>query len=328
MATTYPAHRELFWWLVVLALAGFLTLCWTTASVEGAAPVWTTDTVDARSVADWRAAVAQFRAGDPGAARELLPHDAVVVDPALTLWQALVTHATERGEEALARWETVSLPPESAVWQCLARVAILLEHDRLGEAELILAEAWRLAPEQPLVHYYQGLFELSSLAPWRRTLMHAPWAAATNRAEVSETALAAMAHLERAVALAPELDRQAWLLPVEVTAYPELRPTVADLLVALGVGNFVGDAHHLLGQMFLDQGQYEVAEEHLDAARRAGNQVVLAYEDLADAFVVEGRHRDAARVLGKTLLTPSGNLPNALKLWRQLRQAGLEEWLR
>jgi hypothetical protein len=118
--------------------------------------------------------------------------------------------------------------------------------------------------------------------------------------------LAATRDLERAIETAVCFDPDVALIPEEWTTEPQLRPTVADLLLVTGATNFERNAHHMLGYLFIERGALEVAEEHLDQAKDLGAEVPYLFNDLGEEYEAEGRHADAARAYLKAV----GNGPD------------------
>jgi hypothetical protein len=110
----------------------------------------------------------------------------------------------------------------------------------------------------------------------------------------------ARVELEKAVGLADEIDLAEPLTP-DYGDYPALRPTVRDLLVAMGAENFAAQAHNMLGPMCIEDGALTDAEIHIDAARDAGRFVGYSYVDLATELEKQGHWLDAARVSAKAV---------------------------
>jgi tetratricopeptide (TPR) repeat protein len=120
--------------------------------------------------------------------------------------------------------------------------------------------------------------------------------------------LGAIVELQRAVGTAGCLGRELALIPEDWTTEPALRPTVQDVLTALAATEFEPNAHQMLGHLFLEQGALEVAEEHLDQAKKLGAQVLFIYNELGEEYEAEGRHADAARAYLKAV----GNGPDRM----------------
>jgi hypothetical protein len=129
--------------------------------------------------------------------------------------------------------------------------------------------------------------------------------------------LAATVDLEHAIDFAACLDRNTPLIPEEWTSEPNLRPTITDLLLGMGAAHFEPNAHHMLGCLSLDRGALEVAEAHLDQANDLGVTVPFLFNDLGEAYAVEGRHADAARAYLKAVR----NGPNRAGALRRLLQS-------
>jgi tetratricopeptide (TPR) repeat protein len=191
-------------------------------------------------------------------------------------------------------------------------------HLQLGELDeaaekLMLAED--LEPQNPVVHYYLGLLRLDqarqayewndAMDPTIRFATYRPHLVAPNTRGMYE--LVAMQEFGAAIANAPYLDRGTVLMLHNQMATLTLIPVTAnDLMVALGCDQFEGQAHNVLGAMFLERGAYDAAEEHMDAAADAGLAVVFGYADLGAAYERQGRHADAARAYLKGMENDPG----------------------
>lgn len=280
---TIRMEWELLKWLAILALAATLAMFWAMRTAAAALP-------------------------EPA----LLPEGIqaarpmpTAVDPNVKLWQVIELQQAGQPEEALVMWNEVQLPHETEVWQHLAMGVAHLQLGQLDEAAEKLMLAEDLDPQNPVVHYYLGLLRLDqarqahewydAIGPAIRFAAHRPHLVAPNTRGMYE--LVAMQELETAIANAYALDRGAILMLHNQTATLTLIPATAhDLMVALGCDQFAGQAHNVLGAMYLDRGATDAAEEHMDAAAEAGMAVVFGYEDLGAAYEQQGRHADAARV--------------------------------
>lgn len=252
----------------------------------------------------------------------------------VSVWLALSAQAGQRPEAALERWLGARLPPETAVWRDVARAAALIETGRLEAAGAVLSAAEDNAPENPLVHYYRGLWRLEQAARQREWPEHLRTAArlvstsdegaqfAPLRSCVQE--LAAIAALEQALATSAGLDLHQPLLPARWPLESRYLPTVTDLLQALGAEQFEATAHLTLGQLFLERSNLELAEEHFDAARGLGAQIVFGYGELTEAYAQVGRHAAAVRTGVKSLALGVSEPGEATRLLENL-QLGARE---
>ncbi|MFO0898630.1 MAG: hypothetical protein U0836_14500 [Pirellulales bacterium] len=298
----------------------------------------------------WDQATQAYRQHDWGRAETLfsaiareLPSAPLAVQPrdpgaamsrTANVWLALVAHGREQPELALDRWLTAGLPPQTAEWREVARAAALIDAGQLQAASAVLAVAEEQAPENPLVHYYRGLWRLEQATrqfewPEGRAAAVRLVSAGTAdqsgvRSELQE--LAATGALERAIEYAPRLDRNQPLLPAEWPLESRLLPNVGDLLQALGAQHFLPTAHLTLAQMFLERSNLELAEVHLDAARMLGSQVVFGYRDLASGYASAGRHADAVRSGFKALAYGASGPTDAVRLLEDL-PSGLREMI-
>lgn len=246
------------------------------------------------------------------------------------VWLALVSHAREQPELALDRWLNAGLPPQTAEWREVARAAALIDAGQLQAAGAVLAAVEEQAPKNPLVHYYRGLWRLERATQqfdWPEGRAAAVRLVSTGaadqtgvRSELQE--LAATGAFERAIELAPRLDPNQPLLPAEWPLESRLLPNVGDLLRALRAEHFDSMSHLTLAQMFLERSNLELAEEHLDAARTLGAQVVFGYRDLTAGYAYAGRHADAVRSGFKALAYGASGPTDAVRLLESLNAGG------
>jgi tetratricopeptide (TPR) repeat protein len=247
------------------------------------------------------------------------------LDRAIPIWNALTMQARGNLDHATNQWERIELATEMRAWKHVAIAAIRLEKGQNDDAAEELAVAQLLEPENPLVHYYLGILHLQQAEEaidWPdyvhksnvRLVAHSPNVVPNTKGMYQ---LAATADLEHAIDFAACLDRNTPLIPEEWTSEPNLRPTITDLLVGMGAAHFEPNAHHMLGCLSLDRGALEVAEAHLDQANDLGVTVPFLFNDLGEAYAVEGRHADAARAYLKAVR----NGPNRAGALRRLLQS-------
>lgn len=288
----------------------------------------------------WRDAVEAFRAGDG----ELAPlyFDRLAGDPAdqlsspalidqgLLVWKALAAQAHgARHWQAEECWQRANLAPEAAHWRHVALASLYLEQGLVADAAEQLDEARRLAPDNGVVHYFTGLLRLEQAASAR------DWPDAVGRPEVrfavhvqtdvapntrSMYLLAASQELERAIETAAVDAGQPLVAKVDTIA-PDLRPTVADLLVAAGADRYQIRAHHVLSSVYVERGLPALAERHLDLAAQGGATVLFGYSELAAAFEQEGDYTSAGRAYIKAAEHGDSPVTSLRKAWQNFRQA-------
>jgi tetratricopeptide (TPR) repeat protein len=254
------------------------------------------------------------------------PHDVP-----MRLWFVLREHREARFDSAADQWRSLHLPAESEVWRQLALVHIHLSRADLAQAGAVLDEALKSDPENAVVHYFLGvlrLMEASRAGEWRDAgeEEHVAFAALTpvvpNTRRMYEQA--AIQELELTVTLASTWELEQPLVPADWPTNAAVLPTVRDLLEAIGADRFDGKAHHMLSYLYLDRERLEHAEEHLDAAVRAGIQILFGYSDLGKKYVDGNRPRDATRAYAKAIIhSPATALP-AKKMIESLRDSLLE----
>lgn len=343
MFTARHAHHELVWWMFLMALAALLTLLLANTPLYGIDDSNDPATPSQSATETWAEAVSQFRGAQFEAAAESFADTAGglseygIVDPrqdaGLSVWNVLVTHARGDLNEAINGWQEVPLPEHAEVWRHVATAAALLELDRQEEASIALDAAWDADRENAVVHYYTALWNLNAarrshewLDAWTPEAFRF-----TSRPVVAPNSkdtyqLAAMQQFEKALELAPNIERGELLVPTTWTHEPVLRPSVDDLLRAVGGYRFEGMSHSILGTMFLDRGQMELAEEHLDQAVAHKAPVAFSYQELAEEYEELDRPFDAARAYAKSLADGSAGSGQLRAMVENLRRAVGQAW--
>jgi tetratricopeptide (TPR) repeat protein len=309
-------NAEIFWWMVVLAVAALVAGAMLATPLYGQTeptmPVVSSGN-ELAAMSELSVGVTAFRFGDYEHARwhfdraaQLLPTG--VEDHSLPVWKALTLQARSDYRAALVAWDAAVVDSPNEVWWGTAVAAAHLRLGELEEADAALDMAADLAPEHPVVYYLSGLLNLErskealdyldAVGPeWFKLASYGrPQILPNSRAMYR---LGAMHDLERAVEEAANVCPELPLVPSDWTLAPDLRPTVGDLMTATGTENFEADAHNILGSLYLDASQEELAEEHMDAAQKLGVCVLYGYADLAENYAAAGRHADAARAYTK-----------------------------
>ena len=275
----------------------------------------------------------------PAPLRPFFPEDPPIRDmpPAEAAVRLSLTLDHQRAgsiADALAGWEQIRLPAETAHWREIAIGAASL---RVGDRERALTHldnARQLAPDHPVVAYFMGVLRMEQAAavgrlPDRPSRGHLLLVASGPFAERAYYQSLAIAELQQAIAGADEVVRDERLLKTD----PQLEeavvvPRVGDLLMALGADNFVRQAHHLLFGLHLDRAEPAKAEIHLDRAAAMGAPVLYGYQDLAEAYLDVGHNTDAIRAAGKDLKVNQPWLPMLCeRLGEMWRDAGKADWV-
>ncbi len=222
------------------------------------------------------------------------------------LWRVLQLHREDHPAEALLLWERVALPPHTQVYKPLAMAVAEMHLKNYDGAKTLLFRARDLAPENGLVAYYMGVLHLEQIAALdvvepdlgpQFVATNMPWEANDRRAMLE---LAAIMELRDAIKQADQVLMNEELMPDPQAAH--LGPLVGDLVRALRADNFVGKAHHALGDLLLRRGLLREAEEHMDAATETGIPVLFGYEDLGLLYELQGRPADTLRAYQKNFM--------------------------
>jgi tetratricopeptide (TPR) repeat protein len=295
---------ELVRWLI-LALAA-LALVLAAATLAAADPAMPPRPLPpemakiARPIAPMDLAPPFFPEAPP--AREFPPAEA-----AARLWRILELQRTGRAAEALAGWEQLRLPNDTAHWRELARGAAYLTVGDLKLAQQHLQAAQQLAPGNAVVAYEMGILRLEQRAAAGRVPddlngRNFRLVAFTPLEDRAVFEMLAIRELNDAILRAPAVRRDERLLATDMNMEEAfIVPCVGDLLRALGADNFAGKAHHLLYGLHLDRGELLAAELDLDAAVATGLAPLYGYQDLAEAYVDGGQPQVLVRLLRKDM---------------------------
>lgn len=290
---TMRVEWEVMKWIAIVALGAALAMFWAMRTAAGATPVEPLRLPDAMRT-------------------EAMP----MVDPNVMLWKIVEKHAAGQPDEALLLWRNTALPEETMVWKHIAMGVAELQMNELDRAADRLFAAEELDARNPVTHYYLALLRmaqaqqanewLDAIGPARvRLAAYRPHVVAPNTRGMYE--MVAMQEFETAIENAAHLDRAMMLAtPDHRVPATAAAVTVNDMMVALGCEKFEGQAHNMLGAMYLERNATDAAEEHMDAARAAGMDVVFGYRDLGAAYEGQERHGDAARAYLKAMENDPG----------------------
>jgi tetratricopeptide (TPR) repeat protein len=254
-------------------------------------------------------------------------------DVAMDVWQALEAHRQSNWELAVVMWEGISLPGEKQVWRHVAVAQAHLRMAQTDQAEAELESARQVHPENALVRYFAGLLRLQQAAvaeEWYEPagaqdvvfVSHIPVVPNTR----AMYKLAAINELQAALTHAADVHADMPLVQAGAPTEAALLPTVGDLLLAIGADRFEGKAHNVLSSLYLENGQLDAAEGHLDAAYDLGMTIVFGYADLGESYRADGRHSDATRAFAKAIARQPNTAVPAAKTLRSLRDAIRDIW--
>ena len=332
-------HNEVLW-LVIAALIVLLIL----ALARGTSPALGQTRGDGppkllpEITTAWSGAVTHYRAGrvvETAVALETISCDLnrgrnIVGgnDNGLMVWNVLTAHRMGDFDRVIGPWKEVPLAPGMSGYRRVALAAIYLEKGDLENAGIEINAAREALPNSPVVHYYAALYRLGQAAgsrDWPDCIGPSNIQLASyERSErpimtASAYELAAANELHEALELNATFNRYAPLLLDGDTAEPGLRPTVNDLLLALGADRWEGNAHNMLGVHYLARGTASEAETHLDAAVKNGANVLYGYQDLANLYEGQGRFAEAARADLKALATSPAKASATRDFFRHVR---------
>lgn len=246
----------------------------------------------------------------------------------------LEMHRVRNYEAAMTAWNELTLPPETAVWRSIALGQASLATQRFEQAEEFLGRAINSQPDNPLAYYFRGVLRVQQAylaSDWQEDLglPHTRLVAFTPHRVVPNTKamyeLAAMLDLERAIELACAFQTDEAIVPDRYQTLASPEPTARDLLIALGADKFEAKAHNILSYLFLDRGELEAAEQHMDAVAQGGLEVVYGYSDLGNKYRASGRHADAMRAYLKATKFSAHKTSTLFNAIRSLRDLITEE---
>jgi len=248
-------------------------------------------------------------------------------DVSMKVWRAIDAQHHDRFDEAIMLWEPIQMPCDTEVWKHVAMAQAYLANGEVEEASAALTLAEKLEPENAVVHYFFGVLRLQQArmadewndAEGPRTsvlVAHQPRRVVPNTQSMYE--FAARMELENAIKFAPRLHVYKSLVPDDWPTAAAMAPTVHDLLLATRANNFAAKAHNMLGDLYLQRGLLEQAEQHMDEAVAGGVSVVYGYTELAEAYEDAGRHSDAMRAYMKAAQDEPGKIKPLRKAWENL----------
>lgn len=316
-----PMHHsgQLGRWLAILALAAILSLLFATA-------------VGAADLSNRKPALLPAEIHHWAQPMEVPVGAGVRADSGLaeSVWRVLELHRTRKHEAAVAAWNELTLPAGMEVWRQLGLGQALLALDRFDDSEQALRQALTLRSDYGIGHYFLGVLRLQQsyladewldASPARGTrLVSTTWRPTLPRTK-AQYEFEATAAFEAALAARATVCRDELLVPAELVGATALEPTVEDLLGALGADLWPGKAHNALSYLYLERGELEVAEGHMDRAVAEGMIAVYGYRDLGREYEAQGRHADAARAYFKGARFSSDKLRTTLDAVRNLGDA-------
>jgi len=248
-------------------------------------------------------------------------------DVSMKVWQAIDARHHERYDEAIVLWRGIDMPCDAEVWKHVALGQAFLASGEIEEASAALATAKTLQPEHAVVHYFLGVLRLQQAwmaDEWpnaegpRTTVLvaYTPHDVVPNTASMYR--YTAMMELKKAIELAPRVHTFKSLVPDDWPTAAAMAPTVHDLLLATRADNFAAKAHNMLGDLYLQLGLLEQAEQHMDEAVTGGVSVVFGYTELAEEYENAGRHADAMRAYMKAAQEEPGKIAPLRKAWENL----------
>lgn len=315
-------ETELLKWMILFALAGALTLAFA-AGTAGAAelrPPMNEPELLAAEITELAAPMGTEEA------KQLDVQD----DVSMRVWRALDAQHHKEFEVAIELWEDVQMPCETEVWKHVALGQAYMATGEIDEAGVALERAGQLVPENPVVHYFQGVLRLQQAylaeewndAEEARTTVfvsQSPLDVAPNTKSMYR--YRAMMELKSAIKFAPRLHVYKSLVPDDWPTKAAMAPIVQDLLLATGADNFAAKAHNMLGDLYLQRGSLEQAEQHMDDAVAGGLSVVYGYSELAGEYENAGRHLDAMRANLKAAQEEPSKVAPLRKAWENLRDS-------
>ena len=242
-------------------------------------------------------------------ADHLTPEAALLISEKLRL--VVEQHQRAKPHGALHTWQELSLPANVGVWRELGIAVTNMQLADLDAASLALVKAELFDPENPLVFYFRGILHLEqafvaneyfdAIEPDTFRFASYTPGGPTLRYSKSMYQLMAVQDMERAIELRHNIFQDETLLPSYLLSAENASPTVGDLLKVWKVENFAGQAHNILGNLCLERGLLEQAENHMDEAKASGASVIYGYRDLGARYEAEHRHGDAFRAYAKAV---------------------------
>lgn len=256
------------------------------------------------------------------------------VEMAGNLWMTLEHQRAGCMPEALAGWEEIRLPIQTAVWREIGMAAAFLQSDDLAQALKHLEVAERLSPHHPVAAYLRGKvwFEMASRPAETQEEptsgdQREPAPPPTPMVRRAVYEVMAIADLQEAIERAGVVDPGEPLVVLPGVDRDRIAaPSVGELLTAIGGDDFVGQAHRLLYRLHMRRQEWSDAERQLDRAAEAGAAQADDHRNLAAALIEAGERSSATGVLAKDVkLNYPGIYQGCQEVWQWME--GREPWL-
>lgn len=220
--------------------------------------------------------------------------------------------------EAIVAWSQLRLADDMEVWREVALAVTYLRAGELTNSDRALDTARALTPNSAVVHYLTGVLRLTQAtlaSDWNdamgptqvRYVVRAPRGVVPNSRSMYR--LLASMEFEKAIehsdGICPYqalVESNSWC----ELGMPMVAPMVGDLLKAMKADSFEAKAHEILGQLHLERGALDIAEQHMDQAVAELDVVETAYRELGDQYADMGRRRAALRAYVKALKQREG----------------------
>ncbi len=206
------------------------------------------------------------------------------LDQCELLWQAVEQIESGDWKTAATSLQVVRLEPHREAWRQIFLAGLDLKQQNLTAAMDHLNTARGLAPQNAVVHFFQG--ELwRARAAGTHDFMDGP----IRSEQIASTDVfpalqrhawrqAAIDSFEAVIQLAPKTRTNVELVPtwwgqptVTDPRMPVVAPAVGEMLEAFGIDNITVTAHQRLAVLFDEQGEHQRAEQHRQKAMELQN---------------------------------------------------------
>lgn len=306
-AKQVQVDHEMMRWLLLIVLAILLVLFTTRSSATH--PVDPTDvaTVTTRVEATLLPDVDLIRRIGPGRSVPRLTADCRWQTPtARRLWGIFELHRKRELDEAIKRWQELSLFPCDQPWRTVAVGAAYLQ---LGDFDNALCVLSQTAEPNAVTFHLRGVnYWMNGRVAAREGKLYLAEEHRSDARKNFNTAIAmsTQVKLDKKLGLvftkfvgAQSSDRYRTIFPEELL--PPSTPRISDLLSVLNLHDYVAKSHLGLAAIALNDGLLEEVEDHLDDAADAGAKVADLYIVLGETLESEGESMAAKRVFMKAM---------------------------
>lgn len=240
------------------------------------------------------------------------------------MWQIIELHNAKQFEQAIERWEHLSLVRREKAWRAIGIGTAYLQTGQLDDAKCVLSDAFDSEHDNAVSHHLLGVICLAKARAAGRVGLACFAEELRSLARIEfEKAIATATQVNPDEPLAMQLTKFVVVRRYD-TIYPERMlpprtPTVADLLAVLDLDDFPTKARIGLAHININEGFLPSAEGHLDVVADTGANIGELYIVLGEAYEQDDQHLAAFRAFIKAMASQAKRVTAAAKSARMLQ---------